>query len=154
MVYSMRISYLGISSILLLAEGIFLPLFWFVHEPPTAPGFLGVYSLFGIDHPPHFPVLVILSVMIISSFIILRYYRHGRKWAWYLLLIAYLGLIVPVTIGAAISPGIGADGYFGRWYYEVSLLGVIIPWILFIPGILLGSGMVLGSRPKSHGPPS
>jgi len=172
MVYSMRASYLGISSILLLVEGIFLPLFWIAHEHNSRPGSLGVYSLFGIDHPPHNvffvpnnSALVILLFTVPNSFIILRYYRHGRKWSWYVLLLAYLALIFPPTIGAAISRGIGAEYYLearlglfggtlGPFYNQVSLRGVIIPWILFIPGILLGSGIVLGSKPKSYGPTS
>ncbi len=161
----MRTSYLRISSILLLVEGIFLPLFWIAHEPNTGPGSLGVYSLFGIEHSPHYNVFfltygtiptpfVILLFAVFNSFFILRYYRHGTKWSWYVLLLTYLALIFPPTIGEAISRGIGAKYYIGPFYQELSLLGVIIPWVLFIPGILLGSRIILGSKPESDGPRS
>lgn len=153
----MMASYLGISSILLLVEGIFLPLFWIAHGDNSGPGSMGVYSLFGIDHPPHNVLFVprhtpsiILLFPVLNSFIILKYYRQGRKWSWYILLLAYLALIFPPTIGAAISHGLGGTYYLparpglfggtlGPFYQEVSLPSVIIPWILFIPGILLGA---------------
>ena len=144
--------YLMISSIWLLVGGIFLMLFWTVHGRAIEPGVPGVYSLFGIrSHPPHnvffvssgSPIYIRLFV-VFNSFMILVYYRHGRKWSWYVLLLVWLGLIIPPTIGEAISPGIGV-GYYKEaggtrppWYNEVSLLGVIIPWVVFLPGILLG----------------
>ena len=151
--HSLRSSYLKISSALLFIEGIFLPLFWIVHETNYRPGSFGVYSLFGIDHPPHNDFLLTLLFPVFNSIIILKYYRHGRIWSWYVLLFAYLVLIFPPTIGVAISRGIGARYYsgpfshplfgtVGPFYYEVSLLGVIIPWVLFVPGILLGSGIL------------
>ena len=153
--------YLKISSILLFVEGIFLWLFWMAHTTPLAPGSLGVYSLFGIGHPPHNVFFglpnshfAILLFAVFNSAIILLYYRHGRKWSWYVLLLVYLALLSPPTIGAAISPGIGAEYYTevipgmigGRspFYMEVSLLGVIIPWVLFLPGILLGLPNLIG----------
>ena len=149
-----------VSAILLFVEGIFLVLFWRVHGNAIEPGVLGVYSLFGImGHPPHNIFFipnnsgsVILLFAGFNSVIILLYYRHGRKWSWYVLLLVYLALLFPPTIGAAISPGIGAEYYVeaggGRppWYNEVSLLGVIIPWVLFIPGILLGLPNIIGNR--------
>ena len=147
----MRASYLGVSSILLLVEGIFLPVFWIGHGGNSGPGSMGLYSLLGIEHPPHnvffvprHTFLLILLFPLFNSFVIFKYYRHGRKWAWYVLLLAYLALIFPPTIGKAISPGIGAEYYKEAggtrppWYIEVSLRGVIIPWVLFLPGILLG----------------
>ncbi len=163
---TMRTSYLHISSILLLVEGIFLPLFWIAHGRNTGPGSLGVYSLFGIEHSPHHNVFflntppdtpflviptpfVILLFAVFNSFFILKYYRHGTKWSWYVLLFTYLALIFPPTIGEAISRGIGAEYYIGPFYQELSLLGVIIPWVLFIPGILLGSGIIFGTKPES-----
>ena len=160
-----------VSSMLLFVEGIFLWLFWTAHEPPLGPGSLGVYSLFGIGHPQHNVFLVprssgtvILLFAGFNSVIILGAYRHGRKWSWYVLLLVYLALLSPPTIGAAISPGIGAEYYTevqqsmtpgftvgggtgGPFFIEVSLLGVIIPWVLFIPGILLG--LQLHSSPMS-----
>ena len=160
--------YLKISSILLLVEGVFLFLFWGVHGQATGPDVWGVYSLFGINHPPHNVFYLprsgpsyLLVFAVINSVIILAFYRRGEKWAWYLLLVVYLGLIVPPTIGAAISPGIGAEyykdagGMRAPWYNEVSLQGVVIPWVLFLPGILLGLPNVIrnGRRQlKSHAP--
>ena len=156
--------YLKISSMLLFVEGIFVTLFWIAHGHNSGPGSLGVYSLFGIDHPPHNVLfvpqnsfLVILLFLVFNSFIILKYYRHGRKWSWYVLLLAYLALIFPPTIGAAISRGVGAKYYLearpglfggtiGPFYNEVSLLGVIIPWVLFLPGILLGLPNIIRNR--------
>ena len=152
----MRASYLGVSSILLLVEGIFLPVFWIGHGGNSGPGSMGLYSLLGIEHPPHnvffvprHTFLLILLFPIFNSFVILRYYRHGIKWSWYVLLLAYLAFIFPPTIGKAISPGIGAAYYLGPYYIEVSLVGVIIPWVLFVPGILLGSGIIF-VRPGLH----
>lgn len=46
-------------------------------------------------------------------------------------------------------PGIGAEYYKEArgsgppWFNEVSLQGVVIPWVLFIPGILLGLPNIL-----------
>ena len=150
-------TYLKISSTLLLAEGFFLPVFWLAHETNYAPSSLGVYSLFGIAHPPHNDFLFTLLFPLFSSIIILKYYRHGRRWSWYLLLLAYLALIFPPTIGTAISRGIGAKYYsgpfshplfgeLGPFYNEVSLLGVIIPWVLFISGILIGARAIFGNK--------
>ena len=148
----MGLTYLRVSSALLFAQGFFLPLFWIVHETNHAPGSLGVYSLFGIDHPPHNDFLFTLLFPLFSSFIILKYYRHGRRWSWYVLLLVSLALVFPPTVGTAISRGIGAKYYsgpfnhplfgaIGPFYNEVSLLGIVIPWVLFIPGIILGSRM-------------
>ena len=78
------------------------------------------------------------------------FYRHAKKWAWFVLLAVYLAMLFPPTIGAAISHGIGAEYYKeGRggappWFNEVSLLSVIIPWVLFVPGILLGLPNLIG----------
>ena len=133
-----------------------MPLFWIGHGSNSGPGSTGVYSLLGIEHPPHNVFFVprhtfriILLFPVFNSFIILKYYRHGRKWSWYVLLLAYLAFIFPPTIGKAISPGIGAAYYLGPYYIEVSLLGVIVPWVLFVPGILLGSGIIF-ERPGLH----
>ena len=151
--------YLKISSMLLFVEGIFLVLFWRLHETAIGPGALGVYSLFGIGHPPHNVFFIpsntgagIIAFAAFNSFLILRYYRHGRRWSWYVLLLVYLALLFPPTIGAAISPGIGVEYYVAAGgtgpplYTEVSLLGVIIPWVLFIPGILLGLPNIIRDR--------
>ncbi len=143
--------YLKVSSILLFAEGIFLFLFWGVHGRAIGPDAVGVYSLFGIGHPPHNIFFLprsgpsfLLLFAIANSVVVLAFYRHGDRWAWFALLIVYLALLFQPTIGAAISPGIGAEYYKDAggtrspWFNEVSLQGVIIPWVLFLPGILLG----------------
>ena len=149
----MKLDLLKISSILLFVEGIFLFLFWGVHGRAIGPDTWGVYSLFGISHPPHYNIFfltrsgptILLPLAVINSFFIIMCYRHGTRWAWFVLLAVYLAVLIPPTIGEAISHGIGAEFYregrgSGRppWFNEVSLRGVIIPWVLFIPGILLG----------------
>ncbi len=145
--------YLKISSILLIGEGIFLFLFWVVHERATGPGTWGVYGLFGIEHPPHYNVFFLprsgptlfLPLAVLNSLFIMMVYRQGTMWAWFVLLAVYLAVLIPPTVGEAISQGIGAEFYregrdSGRppWFNEVSLRGVIIPWVLFLPGILMG----------------
>jgi len=144
--------YLKISAILLFVEGIFLFLFWGVHARAIGPDTWGVHALFGIAHPPHNVFFlprsgpsILLPLAVLNSFFIIMCYRHGTKWAWYVLLAVYLAVLIPPTIGEAISPGIGTEYYkeargSGRppWFNEVSLQGVIIPWVLFLPGILLG----------------
>ena len=142
--------YVKVSSVLLFVEGIFLLLFWGVHGRAIGPDVWGMYSLFGIGHPPHNVFflprsgpMVLFLFAVFNTLVILMYYRQGKKWAWYVLLVVYLGLLIPPTIGAAISHGIGAEYYNEAggtsppWYNEVSLQGVIIPWVLFLPGILL-----------------
>jgi len=154
-----RVSYLKISSLLLLGHAFFLPLFWFAHETNYGPGSVGVYSLFGIDHPPHNDILLTLASSVVAPFVILKYYRRGVRWAWYLLLLGYLALILPPTVGVAIWSGIGtsyysgpfnhpAFGTIGPFYNEVSLLGVILPWVLFVPAILLGATAIFGKRTR------
>ncbi len=149
----MKLDLLKISSILLFVEGIFLFLFWGVHGRAVGPDTWGVFALFGISHPPHYnalflprsgPTIFFLLAVLNSLFIILCY-RHGNKWAWFVLLAGFLAVLIPPTIYEAISRGIGTEFYregrdSGRppWFNEVSLRGVIIPWVLFIPGILLG----------------
>lgn len=143
--------YLKISAILLFVEGIFLFLFWVVHARAIGPDTWGVYSIFGIAHPPHnlfyLPRTgpsIILPLAVLNSLFIIMCYRHGAKWAWFVLLAVYLALLFQPTIAVAISPGIGAEYYKEArgsgppWFNEVSLQGVIIPWVLFLPGILLG----------------
>jgi len=78
------------SSILLLVGGIILLLF------------LGVYSLFGKDHPRHnvcfFPrssLSILLPITVFNSFIILIYYSRRQKWVWYFLLVVDLFLLYP-----------------------------------------------------------
>ena len=150
---------LKISWVLLFVEGIFLLLFWGAHQQAIGPDASGVYSLFGIGHPPHNvfylprsgPSILLLFV-IFNSFIILMAYRHGKKWSWFVLLVVYLGLLIPPTIGSPISHGIGTEFYTDAggsrlpWYNEVSLQGVIIPWVLFLPGILLGLPNIIRKR--------
>ena len=109
---------LKVSTILLFVEGIFLFLFWGVHGRAIGPDVWGLYSLFGIDHPPHNVFFlprsgpsVLLLVTVFNSFIVLMYYRRSQKWAWFLLLGVYLAIIYPPTIGEAISVGIGTEYY-------------------------------------------
>lgn len=132
--------YLKISAVLLFVEGIFLFLFWGVHARAISPDSWGVHALFGIAHPPHTLFLlprtgpsILLPLAVFNSIFIIMCYRHGVKWAWFVLLAVYLAVLIPPTIGEAISPGIGAEFYkeargSGRppWFNEVSLRGVII----------------------------
>ncbi len=145
---------------MLLVEGIFLFLFWGVHGNAIGPDVWGVYSLFGIGHPPHTVLYlprsgpsILAIITIATSIFVLTVYRRGETWAWWLLLVVYLGMLIPPTIGEAINPGVGVQYYSdagqGRppWFNEVSLRGVVIPWVLFVPGILLGlPNVVRGGR--------